>query len=181
MAKNNRRRYIPDIIISNAHLSGRSNFSGSERTVNGRVVNSEGNRNFCIDIPDEGVRTVDNPDVWLSAEDLIELGWNVKIHTNSEDGAEPSYYLPVKVNFRFRPPVVWSITGERRVQVDENNVDLLDGRTFRRIDLVIHPSVRQDWDTGDVTVSAYLNEGWFYVATSPFEDAWQSTHPEEFE
>lgn len=177
-----RRRFIPDIEIPNAKIWGRPNFSGMERSNKGRIVNSEGNRNFCVSIPEEGVVLKDGTGAWATPEELIEMGWNVKIYTGGSENDAPSYYLPIKVNFgSFRPPVIWSVTGNKRVQVTEETVDLLDGRNFYRINLVVHPSVRQDFDTGEVWVSAYLEEGWFYVSTSSFEDAWQSEHPEEFE
>lgn len=175
---NRRREFIPDVNIENAHITGRSNFAGNERTHNGRVVNSEGNRNFCIDIPEEGVQLADGSGEWVNVDWLIEKGWPVKIHAGNEDEA-PSYYLPIKVNFGFRPPCMYLITGRRRTVLDESMVGDLDGRNFTKVNLVVHPSVRQDWDTGEVRISAYLAEGWFYVNMSPFEEAWNNTHPED--
>ena len=176
---NRRRRFIPDIAISNARISGRPNFAGNERMHNGRVVNSEGNRNFCVDIPEEGVMLADGSNNWVGVEELIEMGWPVKIHGGGSDDERPSYYLPIKVNFGFRPPVMYLVMGNRRIQLGEGQVADLDGRNFNKVDLVVHPSIRQDWDTDDIRVSAYLNEGWFYITMSPFEEAWSNMHSEE--
>lgn len=175
-----RSTYIPAIEIANARLLGRPNFAGLERVRNGQVVNSAGNRNFCVVIPEEGVSVFGDSNTYLSAEELKEMGWKLRIAAGSEED-DPCYFLPVKVNFSNRPPVIWSISGNKRVPVDESTVDLLDGRTFSRINLVINPSVRSDWKTGEVSVTAYLQEGSFYVTMSRFEREWQEEHPEEFE
>ena len=173
-----RRKFIPDIAIRDAKLSGKTNFRGEERMRKGRIVNNAGNRNFCVDIPREGVMLADGTDDWITPEELIEQGWPLKIHAGSEDD-EPSYYMSVKVNFSFRAPTVWSVVGSKRVRVGEDTIDLFDGRNFSRVNLIIHPSIRQDWDTGETAVSVYLAEGFFYVATSPFEQEWQDEHPDE--
>lgn len=176
-----RRLYIPDIEIANARIYGRPNFAGLERTHNGRIVNSAGNRNFCIELPDDGIRLADGKGTPVTPEELINMGWtNIRARVD-EDQNISCYWMVVKVNFGNRPAVVWSVTGNKRVKVDESTIDLFDGRNFNRIDLTVHPSVRQDWDTGETAISAYLAEGFFYVRTSSFEDAWQNEHPEEFE
>lgn len=181
MARNRNFKYVPDIAISDAHITGRPNFSGVERvhSQTGRVVNSEGNRNFCIDIPADGVMANDGSNKWFSVEELIEMGWPIKIHQsfNDEDTA-PSYYLPIKVGFKYRPPRVYVVIGDDRHEIGEDAIDTLDGRQFAKIDLIVHPSVRQNWDTGDVSITAYLAEGWFYMVMSPFEAAWKGAHKE---
>lgn len=184
-ARNNknhaRRKFIPDIEISGARIYGRPNFSGLERSHNGRIVNSEGNRNFCIELPEDGIMLADGSGALVAPEELIEMGWN-KIRARVDADEDIScYWMPIKVNFGNRPPIIWSISGNRRVQIHEDTVDLLDGRNFSRVDLVVHPSIQQDWDTGETNVTAYLAEGFFYIKTSSFEDAWQEEHPEEFE
>lgn len=178
---NRQYKYVPDIAISNARITGRPNFSGAERThpQTGRVVNSEGNRNFCIDIPDDGVLVNDGTNKWMTAEELAELGWPVKKHPVYEDGDTPTYYLPVKVGYKFRPPMVYLVTGNKRKEIGEREIDTFDGRQFSKVDLVIHPSVRQDWDTGETAITAYLAEGWFYMQMSPFAQAWEDEHMDE--
>lgn len=174
--------YVPDIAISDAHITGRPNFSGAERThpQTGRVVNSEGNRNFCVDIPADGVMTNDGSNRWLTVDELIEMGWPIKIHNAfSDEDTAPSYYLPIKVGFKYRPPRVYLVAGDDRHEIGESQIDTFDGRQFSKVDLIVHPSVRQNWDTGDTAITAYLAEGWFYMVMSPYEKAWQNAHPAE--
>ena len=178
------RTFVPDIAIANARLTGRPNFAGAERERNGRIVNSAGNRNFCVDIPDDGVMLNDGSNRWVSVEELIEMGWPVKIHGSfdqSDPDDKPSYYLPVKVNFGVRPPVVNLVTGNKYHVIGEQDIDAFDGRNFSKVDLIVHPSVRQDWDTGETKITAYLTEGWFYLVMSPFAQAWEDEHPEDEE
>lgn len=183
MARNNRSnfKYVPDIIISNARITGRPNFSGAERThpQTGRVVNSEGNRNFCVDIPAEGVMVNDGSNKWMTVNELIDLGWPIKIHpAYGDEESEPSYYLPIKIGFKYRPPVVYLVSGDKRHDIGEREIDTFDGRQFSKVDLIVHPSVRQDWDSGETAITAYLAEGWFYMVMSPFAEAWEDEHPE---
>lgn len=184
MARNNTRnfKYVPDIVISNAHITGRPNFSGAERTHSqtGRVVNSAGNRNFCVDIPSDGVMINDGSNKWMTVDELIDLGWPIKIHQAfGEEETEPSYYLPIKIGFKFRPPTIYLITGNKRKDICEREIDTFDGRQFNKVDLIVHPSVRQNWDTGETAITAYLAEGWFYMSMSPFAQAWEEEHMDE--
>lgn len=186
MARNNSnngfaRKFVPDIAIGNARITGRPNFSGSERTRNGRIVNGEGKRNFCVDIPEDGVMLNDGSNAWVTAQDLIDMGWPVKPHNvyGDDPNATPGYYLPIQVNFSNRPPQVNLITGDNLHMITENEIDTFDGRTFSKINLIVHPSVRQDWDTGETKITAYLAEGWFYIQMSPFAQQWYEQHPEE--
>lgn len=184
MARNNNRnfKFVPDIVISNARITGRPNFSGAERERGGRVVNSAGNRNFCVDIPADGVMVNDGSGKWLTVDQLIEMGWPVKIHqAYDDDNSTPSYYLPIKVGFKFRPPTVYLVAGNKRHTIGENEIDTFDGRQFSKVDLIVHPSVRQDWDTGDTAITAYLAEGWFHMILSPFAQAWEDEHMDEVE
>lgn len=184
MARNNgknfKRTFVSDILISDAHISGRPNFSGLERTINGRTVNGAGNRNFCVDIPEDGVMLNDGTNTWVTLAELIEMGWPIKIHNaygQSEPDDIPSYYLPIQVKFNVRPPEVNLVIGDELHTITENEIDTFDGRTFSKVNLVVHPSVRQDWDTGETKITAYLAEGWFYIQLSPFAKQWYDEHP----
>lgn len=182
MARNNTftRKFVPDIDIADARISGRPNFSGLERQHNGRIVNSAGKRNFCVDIPEDGVMVSDGSNKWLSVEELIEMGWPIKIHNSYGDQDEPpSYYLPVQVNFANRPPQVNLVAGDKCYPIGEKDIDTFDGRTFSKINITVHPSVRQDWDTGETKITAYLAEGWFYLRMSRFAKEWAEEHPDE--
>lgn len=174
------RKYLSDLVIEDAKIFS-TNFTGLEKTYNGRVVNGSGNRTFCVNIPDKMVTTDDGVDIPLS-EAMINDGWKVKIHKNADESNDkPSCFIAVKVRFDVRPPEMWLVTGNKRTAITEDIVDTLDGRTFEKVDLVIHPYVRTDWDSGDTSVTAYLSEGWFYMRQSPFAQAWEERTASEFE
>ena len=119
--------YAPkDILqIDDARIIYR-NFAGR-----GDKYNREGDRNFAVVIPDEDM-----------ANELTNLGWNVKIKPPREDGDTPFMYLPVKVKFNDRGPNVYLKTGDRQNRLDEESVGLLDNIDIIGVDLDIRP---YDW------------------------------------
>lgn len=131
--------YAPrDILqIDDARIIYR-NFAGR-----GDKYNREGDRNFAVVIPDEEM-----------ANDLSNLGWNVKIKPPREDGDTPFMFLPVKVKFNDRGPNVYLKTGDVQNRLDEESVGLLDNIDIIGVDLDIRP---YDWDVnGKEGRTAYL-------------------------
>ena len=131
--------YAPrDILqIDDARIIYR-NFAGR-----GDKYNREGDRNFAIVIPDEDM-----------ANELTNLGWNVKIKPPREDGDTPFMFLPVKVKFNDRGPNVYLKTGNVQNRLDEESVGLLDNIDIIGVDLDIRPF---DWDVnGKQGRTAYL-------------------------
>lgn len=131
--------YAPrDILqIDDARIIYR-NFAGR-----GDKYNREGNRNFAVVIPDEE-----------TADELTNLGWNVKIKPPREDGDTPFMFLPVKVKFNDRGPNVYLKTGNVQNKLDEESVGLLDSIDIIGVDLDIRPF---DWDVnGKQGRTAYL-------------------------
>ena len=131
--------YAPkDILqIDDARIIYR-NFAGR-----GDKYNREGDRNFAVVIPDEDM-----------ANELTNLGWNVKIKPPREDGDAPFMYLPVKVKFNDRGPNVYLKTGDRQNRLDEESVGLLDNIDIIGVDLDIRP---YDWSVnGKEGRTAYL-------------------------
>ena len=131
--------YAPrDILqIDDARIIYR-NFSGR-----GDKYNREGDRNFAVVIPDEE-----------TADELTNLGWNVKIKPPREDGDTPFMFLPVKVKFNDRGPNVYLKTGNVQNKLDEESVGLLDNIDIIGVDLDIRPF---DWDVnGKQGRTAYL-------------------------
>ena len=89
------------------------------------------------------------------ANDLIEQGWNVKIREPREEGDEPFAHLPVKVKFNDRGPRIYLITGNRRNELDEESVAILDNIDIACIDMDIRP---YDWEVnGKTGRTAYLH------------------------
>jgi hypothetical protein len=131
--------YAPrDILqIDDARIIYR-NFAGR-----GDKYNREGDRNFAVVIPDEEM-----------ANELTNLGWNVKIKPPREDGDTPFMFLPVKVKFNDRGPNVYLKTGDVQNKLDEESVSLLDNIDIIGVDLDIRP---YDWDVnGKEGRTAYL-------------------------
>lgn len=131
--------YAPrDILqIDDARIIYR-NFAGR-----GDKYNREGDRNFAVVIPDEEM-----------ANELTNLGWNVKIKPPREDGDTPFMFLPVKVKFNDRGPNVYLKTGNVQNRLDEESVGLLDNIDIIGVDLDIRPF---DWDVnGKQGRTAYL-------------------------
>lgn len=131
--------YAPrDILqIDDARIIYR-NFAGR-----GDKYNREGDRNFAVVIPDEEM-----------ANELTNLGWNVKIKPPREDGDTPFMFLPVKMKFNDRGPNVYLKTGNVQNRLDEESVGLLDNIDIIGVDLDIRPF---DWDVnGKQGRTAYL-------------------------
>ena len=89
------------------------NFKGE-----GGRYNAEGNRNFAILIQDHG---------------------NVHIKAPREEGDDPFMYLPVKVKFNGRGPVVYLKSGSNRVKLTEETIACLDDIDIASVDLDIRP------------------------------------------
>ena len=131
--------YAPrDILqIDDARIIYR-NFAGR-----GDKYNREGDRNFAVVIPDEE-----------TADELTNLGWNVKIKPPREDGDEPFMFLPVKIKFSDRGPNVYLATGTRMNKLDEESISCLDNVDILSVDLDIRP---YDWEVnGKTGRTAYL-------------------------
>ena len=146
----------------------RKNFEGKEKRnpKNGKVVNSEGNRNFLLVIPDDMV------------EELVEEGYNIRQFREDEVTGEPGdYYLPVKVGFAYKPPTIWLITykksGKTRTRLDEHDVKCLDSFTkdmTRDVKLVVRPVYGTN-DDGSTKITAYLELLYYEIDSSdPFAD-----------
>lgn len=114
------------------------NFSGAPSK-----FNREGDRNFAIVIPDQE-----------AADALISEGWNVKVKPPREEGDTPFMYLPVKIKFNDRGPIVYLATGKKMTRLDESTVSCLDDVDIISVDLDIRP---YDWDiNGKTGRTAYL-------------------------
>ena len=128
------------ITVKDARILFR-NFSGKPTKFN----SAGGKRTFCLVLPDD-----------LAAQ-LEADGWNVK-QTKPFMDQEPERYIQVEVGYKGRPPRVVTITGEgktqRKTDLTEETVGMLDYAEIKRIDLTINP---YHWEVSDSTgVKAYL-------------------------
>lgn len=114
------------------------NFSGAPSK-----FNREGDRNFAVIIPDEEM-----------ADALAKEGWNVKIKPPREEGDAPFMFLPVKVKFNDRGPVVRLISGNNKRILKEDTISILDNVDILSVDMDIRP---YEWDVnGKTGRTAYL-------------------------
>ena len=114
------------------------NFAGA-----GSKYNREGDRNFSIVIPD-----------METADALVAEGWNVKVKPPRDEGEDPFITLPVKVKFNERGPKAYLISGDNRVELDEESIAMLDDIDIRTVGLDIRP---YDWEVnGRTGRTAYL-------------------------
>lgn len=128
------------------------NFSGK-----GGKYNAEGNRNFCMIIPNEEI-----------ADELISLGWNVTVKPPREEGEEPLRFLKVKVKFDGYPPIIYLRSGKNTVKLDEETVGSLDSIDISKADLDISP---YEYDVnGRHGISAYLKSMCVYQEYDRFAE-----------
>ena len=121
----------------------------------GSKFNREGDRNFAVRIPDTEL-----------ADKLVEEGWNVKIKDPKEEGDLPFMFLPVKIKFNDRGPVVYLKTGRNMVKLDEESISCLDNIDILGVDLDIRP---YDWDVnGKHGRTAYLQGAEIYQRLDRF-------------
>lgn len=122
------------------------NFSGR-----GDKFNKEGDRNF-------GLRILDQETLDRLQADKNEFGdsWNVKIKAPRNEGEEPFMFMKVKVKFNGRGPKVYLISGNNRIELDEETIGMLDDIDIERIDMDIRPYDDQ-MPSGKSFRAAYLD------------------------
>lgn len=130
------------------------NFSGKPDK-----YNREGDRNFAVVFDDQEI-----------ANALIEEGWNVKIKPPREEGDVPFMYLPVKIKFNDRGPIVYLESGSSRNKLDEESVNTLDYIDILSVDMDLRP---YDWEiNGKSGRTAYLQSIRIIQRVDRFADRW---------
>ena len=147
----------------------------------GDQYNREGDRNFCVLIPDrplddyeiDSIMTLDRSvtrfkdgdgstilmindnEVRTVSEALIAYDWNVTIKAPRTPEDSPYMYLKVKVKFNDRGPIIWLDTDGKGNRLTEQTVRLLDKIDIDFADLDIRP---YDWTRpGNSGRTAYLD------------------------
>lgn len=125
------------VVMEDARILFR-NFVGRESQ-----FNRQGARNFCVII---------EPEI---AEAMMEDDWNIKQLKSREDGVPGDYYLQVAVGFgKGRPPRLVLISSRGRVDLTEDECEILDWVEIKNVDLIIRP---YHYDVnGSKGVKAYL-------------------------
>lgn len=144
------------LIMKNAKIRFR-NFAGRPDE-----YTREGDRSFALVIEDEDL-----------ANKLREDGWNVKMRLPKEEGAEPWYYLKVKVNFDGIPPKIVEVTSLNRVALNEDTVGILDTAELKRVDVEVSP---YHWDFGGRSgITGYLKTMYATIEEDPFAAMYDMT------
>jgi hypothetical protein len=114
------------------------NFAGKEDK-----YNSAGERNFCVVVDQE------------TADQMAADGWNVRTLEAREEGDDVTFYIPVKVSYKNRPPRVVMITSTGRTPLDEASIEVLDYADMRNVDLIARA---YEWGpiNGKTGIKAYL-------------------------
>lgn len=144
------------LIMENAKIRFR-NFAGRPDE-----YTREGDRSFALVIEDEEL-----------ANKLREDGWNVKMRLPKEEGAEPWYYLKVKVNFDGIPPKIVEVTSRNRVALNEDTVGILDTAELKSVDVEVSP---YHWEIGGRRgITAYLKTMYATIEEDPFAAKYDMT------
>ncbi len=135
-------------------------FSGRESK-----YNRDRKRSFAIVIDDEQV-----------ADDLIQLGWNVKELKRRDEDEPMRWRLSVRLDMtKARPPKVMRVTRHSQVQLSTNEeIETLDGDDILDISAVVRPYRYEDRDTGEMRNSAWLKELWVRVDDNIFADKYRT-------
>lgn len=147
----------------------------------GDQYNREGDRNFCVMIPDRALEAdeidsimaldrsvtrfkdadgstilmINDTEVRTVSEALIAYDWNVTIKAPRTPEDSPYMYLKVKVKFNERGPIIWLDTDGKGNRLTETTVKLLDKIDIDFADLDIRP---YDWvRPGNSGRTAYLD------------------------
>jgi len=150
---------IPNISVENARIIFR-NFAGKESK-----FNAKGKRNFCL--------VLDN-DV---AEDLKDIGWNIKYLSPRDPDDVPQAYLQVAVAFDNFPPKIWLITGGKKTELTEDTISVLDYAEIENVDVIVRPYV---WEVnGKSGVKAYVKNMYVTIAENEFEKKYRNLDEED--
>ena len=127
------------------------NFAGR-----GSSYNREGDRDFSVVIDDEDI-----------AEALEKEGWNVKRKPPRNEGDDEFIFLKCKVKFNDYGPRIFVVSGDNRVELDEESASQLDSIDILTCNMDIRP---YDWDVnGKQGKTAYLQAIEVYQNVSRFE------------
>lgn len=154
MSPTPKQDWIDDLEIPDAQIKWPfSNFDGRVT-----MFNTSGERNFNIIIPESEV-------------DRLEAdGWSIRRLEGFEEGDPPEYLLKVKISYKYEPPKIFLIKGNRKFRAEERDLSDISRATCERIDVIITPS---RWVHGQNSgISAYVKELYATVKESRFEAAY---------
>lgn len=157
---------IDTLAIEDARLIFR-NFSGRKTE-----YNRFGRRSFSVILPDGDL-----------ADNLKEIGWNVKTLKPRDEEEEVRYFLDVTISFDNRPPNVYMITktNRKKTRLDEDTIDLLDTADIVSVDIAINP---YHWEINNKLesksgIKAYLKTMYVTIDEDEFEYKYADEYPDD--
>ena len=97
--------------------------------------NNKGDRSFSVVIPDQ-----ETAEAMQNNTNEYGVGWNVKIKAPREEGDAPFMHMKVKVAYTDRSqPRITLVSGDNRVELNEETVGMLDDIDIRSVDMDIRP------------------------------------------
>lgn len=151
MATNQKRLQM--ITIEGATI-GFKNFSGLPGQ-----YNTEGNRNFNVFL---------DPKI---ARELEAEGWNIRWLKPRDENDEPQPILPVKVEYKNRPPKVVLISGKKQTLLTEDTISILDFSDIAHVDVKLSPYA---WTVnGKSGIKAYLKLMYAVLAEDEFAQKYE--------
>lgn len=153
------KKRLSELKIAGAKIFSK-NFAGHERKNKaGVIVNREGERNFCLAIPEDMVET------------LQEEGWNVKFLEPKDPDDSPLAFIKVKIKYGDFPPKIYEIVGRKKTLLNADTVCNIDYAEIENIDLIINP---YEYDSPVIGhgVTAYLK----YMYVTIYEDEFASKY-----
>lgn len=149
------KKKVSNIQIENAVI-GFKNFSGKEGK-----FNTEGNRNFSLFLE------------YDLAKKLEEDGWNVRWLKPREPDDPMQPILQVKVSFAQYPPQIFLISNNKKTELNEDSVGVLDWADILSTDLIITPYV---WNVnGKEGIKAYLKKMYITLEPDKFAEKYEIT------
>lgn len=129
----------------------------------------DGRRTFCL--------VLDS----VQAKKLSDEGYRVKKYIPRNAPDTPIYYVEVTVSYRFVGPkigVVYTNRPTRITYLSEDDVSLLDGENYDRVDLRIKGSNWQD-SSGQWHKKAYLDSMRVILSPPPFFEGYENDDVQE--
>lgn len=135
-----------NITIEDCRIAFR-NFAGNEDK-----FNPAGSRNFALLLDEK------------QAQEMAELGWNVKYLKPRDDEPVGQAFIKVSVSYKNRPPKIIMVTSRGKTYLDEETINSLDWVDIEQADITLNP---YEWDVnGMAGVKAYVQT----LVVKPVED-----------
>jgi len=137
------------------------NFTGKEGK-----FNPPGTRNFAVPLTDK------------QADEMLELGWNVKYFKPRDDEPQGQPFIKVAVSFENKPPKILMVTSRGKTYLDEDSIDSLDHVDIKTADVTLNP-YEHSFNGGGVkayckTLVVHIEEDYLEMKWDAIIEGWQN-------